>query len=1426
MTPSHILPARPCPFYQHGRCLFADSCNFLHTVSVRPSSGVTIIHSPRNPDQTISHNPPNPPILTVESPRSASSPPRSPRLSGLLHALRDVIGDDPDDGFPSAASEKTPDTSNTAILQEGDDTLVTEAQDCYVMSNSSVQEGDAEGAYSAVAFSDESAVPSRISSPSNRDRLCGADNGGSGQDGVEDDEHFRRDVHARNLSDVLPESMEKRRSMSGLRNRSSMNRPSHLQLESLVPPIIDPSAKDSEVVIDSGYYSGYAESWHPHSSLTLTPPRTPSTLNLLASPFGSPSVRVHSQIGIINRFSMHSATEDDAVSEISLDCTADCSSPRHELRKAVPNSELATTNNGNDADDNVLQSSSDATGSEIPSSVASSPEMPSSDVSSSDAPVSTESPGVQLRYGARLDNEPNITYAASEALYAYNESPKDVEIETVSFEPAHLAAEARVENKTGALTRATNSAGTYSFEPVLAADTNSEHKADVLTCGANSAETNFPECSFPSDVGEDATGTSTSANSNVPDAPPISSPRNVEMDLFDPVRFSPGNNNDITGTLEVAVDSLASDSVATLNLSDGEQPGAGTIFTENASAVWKAPAVHQDLSVQGAVVSFSQVDDNTVSAYAEDSLMSAYSHTSAVADLYTEDPTINGHTPDFAEDLGDDDNASSQTTHSSSRLAYLASPPSGSDIHQSLYDTYSNVASPPREAEHSSMHLQLESSTSFAQAFSDTSSIDAPPQEQVITTPAEAQKLVQAFIVSPAEPRPFSSIQNREPVMNSPPPRSVSSRSSTSSDTFESSRKVSFGWRGSRNIQSCLSDQSLSSRSSFIQTARGSNDTFSNRTSFNDRRADSAHGTVGGLRPLRLSTYRSQHNYFKPRRNSNGSYISHSRSGNRASISSSVSSAKSPSHNLLLSPTRISSIPEHIRNSILIPEEFIPSPLSEYSLHLRNFGEPRSAPVSPDNPWHQYEPMSFDRAPSSASDSALHRIDEQEDGHLEALTNSQVIPRPSISRRPSVLESTVHAIATPKPTLFFAIASDDVGEVRKVLEDGHAGPNEAVGPQSALEFALTNDQLTHKMEIVKLLLAYGANLSVVRKHSLKPKALADAPSDSRADAIPADQETGPKSTPDSTSKKTILDATDPATRYYVERAEAPDTRRASALMHRSSFRVLTRVRYEIVGQDRALEQLFKVLSIHTRHLSATPIVVLLCGPSGHGKSLLARKFGSLLDVPTHTVNMTTLKSTHDLWKSYSMSPYETPTTCTLAEFLINNEGKRCVVVLDEIEKTEDEKALWSLLMPWELGRCSIEAGSRHVDVKNVVWIGTSNIGHDIILEHQSARDHSQETYSQEEYAELMGLLRPNVSQRLGASVLSRVTTVLPFVPFTLEEQKAICSEAMYMLAGEGVRELPPQAVEKIIDDALGSYCAKEGARSLYRAISRQLVDNI
>ncbi len=72
--------------------------------------------------------------------------------------------------------------------------------------------------------------------------------------------------------------------------------------------------------------------------------------------------------------------------------------------------------------------------------------------------------------------------------------------------------------------------------------------------------------------------------------------------------------------------------------------------------------------------------------------------------------------------------------------------------------------------------------------------------------------------------------------------------------------------------------------------------------------------------------------------------------------------------------------------------------------------------------------------------------------------------------------------------------------------------------------------------------------------------------------------------------------------------------------------------------------------------------------------------------------------------------FQATSPTTLAAFLMENEGKRCVVVLDvsfvsrrsshplpdidpdslqEIEKTEDEKYLSSLLMPWELGRYNL-----------------------------------------------------------------------------------------------------------------------------------------
>lgn len=124
-----------------------------------------------------------------------------------------------------------------------------------------------------------------------------------------------------------------------------------------------------------------------------------------------------------------------------------------------------------------------------------------------------------------------------------------------------------------------------------------------------------------------------------------------------------------------------------------------------------------------------------------------------------------------------------------------------------------------------------------------------------------------------------------------------------------------------------------------------------------------------------------------------------------------------------------------------------------------------------------------------------------------------------VVRSVSVVPAARHAIATPPPTLLFAIASDDVGQVTRVLQSGDAGPNDHVGPQSALAFTLTNDKLKCKMEIVKTLLAFGADPTALRNPELNPPQRSVSSADGAVDA--------------NVPRTTLLEGMDPATRYLV-----------------------------------------------------------------------------------------------------------------------------------------------------------------------------------------------------------------------------------------------------------------------------------------------------
>ena len=76
------------------------------------------------------------------------------------------------------------------------------------------------------------------------------------------------------------------------------------------------------------------------------------------------------------------------------------------------------------------------------------------------------------------------------------------------------------------------------------------------------------------------------------------------------------------------------------------------------------------------------------------------------------------------------------------------------------------------------------------------------------------------------------------------------------------------------------------------------------------------------------------------------------------------------------------------------------------------------------------------------------------------------------------------------------------------------------------------------------------------------------------------------------------------------------------------------------------------------------------------------------------------------------------------------------------------------------------------------------------------------------------------------ALMSRVTTVLPFVPFTHNERLAIAAEALLALGGDAANGLPPETFNHVVDAAVAEYVPLEGARSLYRSVSTHLMDAI
>lgn len=286
-----------------------------------------------------------------------------------------------------------------------------------------------------------------------------------------------------------------------------------------------------------------------------------------------------------------------------------------------------------------------------------------------------------------------------------------------------------------------------------------------------------------------------------------------------------------------------------------------------------------------------------------------------------------------------------------------------------------------------------------------------------------------------------------------------------------------------------------------------------------------------------------------------------------------------------------------------------------------------------------------------------------------------------------LLEQDINANVMGFPLIFYAVESNDENMVRLLLEFGASASAVYEASQvPLLAFAIMCGETLQldTTNMVCVLLSKGASANSIPIDLFAPYLRDESTNAGQKvkSAIDAASETAWCSPATKTRLAKNINLTQ---RYFLEKSTKmkPPSKKKRQIARIKNCQGLLGIPYFLVGQTIATDLLIQRLLTHLMLPTKHPLVLCFAGPSGHGKTELARQLGHLLSLDLEVVDCTTF--THEMELFGPRRPYHGyQTGSSVNNFLVEHSGRRCIVFLDEFEKTTTE-IHQSLLLPFDNG---------------------------------------------------------------------------------------------------------------------------------------------